>query len=41
MYVIILAASEYCRKLKQDRQIMKGEAEILKQEIEGLNLSIR
>lgn len=34
-------AAEYCKKLKAERKQMQNEAEILKQEIESLNVQIR
>jgi hypothetical protein len=34
-------AAEYCKKLKAERTQMQNEAEILRQEIESLNVQIR
>ena len=42
LYVIIFfLAAEYCKKLKSERSQMQNEADILKQEINSLNQSIR
>ncbi len=37
----ILLAADFCAKLKTERAQMLDEAEVLKQEIESLNASIR
>lgn len=34
-------AAEYCKKLKAERTQMQNEAEILRQEIDSLNVQIR
>ena len=41
IYIKSFAAAEYCKKLKSERSQMQNEAEILRQEIESLNIQIR
>lgn len=41
LWSLSFEAAEYCKKLKAERKQMQNEAEILKQEIESLNVQIR
>jgi hypothetical protein len=39
--ILFFSAAEFCKKLKSERALMQNEAEVLKQEIETLNSSIK